>query len=228
MESCKNSEENLEIVIDEYVPRNRPVFLDEPRTERFDIDFDMMKVIADQRIGELQTKLQLYYASPTPRLKEEIINSKYIAERGLWQLFSFAAEHGNIRHFDILAQNYGRDKAMNAVCEHDRHDVFDHFITLGVIPTSDDLNVSTGSVRQTLLKMGLSDAGSFWDACMNGNENEFHQLILNGADINATPWFSGQTPLAIALGRCIANNISPQDDVIVTTLHSLGALSFLD
>lgn len=225
MESYKNPKKTLENVIDEYVPRDRPSFLDEPRMERFDIDFGMMEVIADLRIGKLQTKLQLYYTSPTPQLKEEIINTEYIAKRGLWWLFSFAAKHGDIHDFDILVRNYGQAEVMKAACKHDRRDVFDHFIRLGVIPTSNDLNASKGRVRQTLLKMGLTDVSSFWNACMKGKEDEFHQLILNGADINATPWFSKKTPLYVALERCIANNISPQDDAIVTKLCSLGAFS---
>ena len=217
--------------IDEYVPRERPAFLDEVRPGylddetlgRFDIDWDMIEVTKRHRTGDLQRKIQLYNADPTPELKAEIINSEYIADTGLYYLFTFAADHGDINDFDILMKNYGQTKAMKAACKHDRHDVFDHLIALGVVPTSYDLGYSNGSVRQTLLKMGITDVDTFWYACSEGNENEFHQLILNGSDINARPQFCGRTPLGVAIDRCVIHNIQPRQDIIVSTLLSLGA-----
>lgn len=167
--------------------------------------------------GQLLNLIDSYKNNPTPETKKCILSFTTRNQlSSLNYISEFVANYGTVDDFDFVASIIGDREVLNICCSYDRHDIFDSMVERGVAIAHHNLTNAKGTVRNTLLKMGMFDTVSFWKACESGNENEFYQLIFNGININETPWFTQRTPLRVALD----NN----QHAIVKTLQSLGAI----
>lgn len=112
---------------------------------------------------------------------------------------------------------------MNCVCSKDRHDLFDYLLSLGVVPTPENLDCSTGTVRDTLLSMGLASDKLFLEACRSGDHVLFNKLILNNVNINGDNKFASMSYLSKFFNP-LRNAIDNGHYDMANTLKSLGAV----
>lgn len=82
-------------------------------------------------------------------------------------------------------------------CKLDRHDVFDYFLHIGLQPLDVHLTTSNGSVRKTLLNMGLYSQKLLFRACNSGDIDLISQLVFNGLDVKEHCWYGNYLSEAI-------------------------------
>jgi len=82
-------------------------------------------------------------------------------------------------------------------CTLDCHDVFDYLLHIGLQPLDAHLTTSTGSVRQTLLNMGLYSQKLLFQACIFGDIAMINQLVFNGLDVKKHCWYGNYLSEAI-------------------------------
>lgn len=101
----------------------------------------------------------------------------------------FLVEHCSLEEVvSVVTKDYWPQEAnigiMSEACISDRHDVFDYLVSIGTVPERFQLNISKGSVRDTLLQT-MSSKDLLMDCCTTGDIPTAIKLIMNGTKINS-------------------------------------------
>ena len=80
--------------------------------------------------------------------------------------------------------DYSKNCLMEQACMSDRHDVFDYLVSIGIVPTELLLDISTGSVYNTLIETTPSK-NILMNCCFNGDIQTAIKLIMNGTKVNS-------------------------------------------
>lgn len=106
-------------------------------------------------------------------------------------IYEFVAK-GSLADVDALLLHHPcHDEVLFDSCIHNRTDIFDHLVDMGIKPDSECLRAtllnreSANPIIDKILALGvIPEPEAFWDACLAGDLTLVNKFILYGIDIN--------------------------------------------
>jgi len=127
------------------------------------------------------------------KLKQEILSFVFHFHDSGTSIVScmakFLVKHCSLEEVvSVVTKDYWPQKSnidiMSQACIFDRHDVFDYLVLIGTVPEQSLLDISTGSVRDTLLRT-MCSKNLLMNCCINGDVQTAIKLIMNGTKPNS-------------------------------------------
>lgn len=142
---------------------------------------------------------------------------------------------GSIEDIDALLHHCPcHQEVLNYSCSHNRSDIFDHVMTMGVALDPACLSASmcdgqSTAITDKILNLGVVHSRGFWGCCIHGDVGLAAKLILYGADLNQEGFYSSHgMKLCIMLGHTdivllilsLCNKIDNYEELMATAIET--------